>query len=116
MPPDTRTAGEDFADRWRSVFALDKRSAVNVRAARLAVCTSLPEILPRPVHDGVGIEWFRDIGHLADSSSGRASPAGGPVTGRLEAAVDIAASPVMLADELVTEGRRLAGRTVATRR
>ncbi len=96
--------GEDFADRWRSVFALTSEAPVNVRAARSAVCTSLPEILPRPVHDGVGIEWFRDIGHLGRFQQWLASPAGGPVTGRLEAAVDIAASPVMLADELVMRG------------
>lgn len=96
--------GEDFADRWRSVFAAAREAPVDVRPLHAAVCICLPEILPHPVHDGVGIEWFSDSGHLDRYQQWLGSPCGGSAAGRLEAAVDIAASPVLLADEFVLRG------------
>jgi hypothetical protein len=109
----------DFPGSWPRAVAAGSDAPAGVRPLRAAVCTSLPEILAAPVHDGVAIEWFRDVPHLDRFQHWLASPAGEPVMERLEAAVDIPASPVLLADELVLRGApwlderwRRGGRTV----
>jgi hypothetical protein len=59
------------------------------RPRRVALCTSLPEVLPEPVTKSIGIEWFDDPEHLARFQRWHADgPAGG----------------ALVADELVLRG------------
>src|SRR5690606_16460159 len=34
-----------------------------VRPVRVALCVALPELIPDPVHDAIGISWFADGAH-----------------------------------------------------
>lgn len=40
------------------------RSPTSTRPVRVTIAQVLPELTPEPQHRSVGIEWFRDIGHL----------------------------------------------------
>ena len=54
----------------RIVFGPDDRVRESVaapphaRPLRVVLCTSLPEVLPDPVTDRLGIQWFEDPDHL----------------------------------------------------
>jgi hypothetical protein len=95
---------EVFSARWRMAFLAAAGAPAMVRPLRVAVCISLPEVLANPLHDAVGMEWFSDLGHLDRYEQWLGAPEGKVVSERLEAAVDLAASPLMLADELVLRG------------
>jgi hypothetical protein len=70
----------------------------------VVVCTVLSDITPGAVHDGIGIEWFTDAAHMARFESWLASPTGALVQGLLTEAVDVAASPVIVAEEHILRG------------
>jgi hypothetical protein len=69
------------------------------RPLRVAICTSLPEVLAGPPHALITMGWFRDQRHLDAYETWRAST--GPAAG----------GPVIIAEEVVMRGRDwLAGR------
>ena len=98
------TAAGDFAAAWRAAVAGALAAPPDARPVRVAVCTALPELTPDPRHDGIGLEWFTDAGHLARFESWLSSPAGRLVDELLARAVDPAASPVVVAREHVMRG------------
>lgn len=53
-----------FAQRGRVLSFPPADAPPGVRPIRVAVCTTLPGLTDDPKHDGLGIEWFTDIGHL----------------------------------------------------
>jgi hypothetical protein len=80
------------------------RAPPETRPGRVVVCTVLSDATPDAVHDGIGIEWFTDEAHLAGFESWLLSPAGRLVEGLLTDAVDLAASPVIVAEEHILRG------------
>jgi hypothetical protein len=76
----------------------------DAKPLRIAVCTSLPEVISDPVHDGIGIEWFADAEHLDRFESWLAGAGGDSVLASLDAAIDVGASPVVVARQLVLRG------------
>ncbi len=65
-----RAASRRRLPRCGGPQARGSRGAGRVRPDRVAVCTSLPEVLPGPKHDGIAIEWFADTAHFAASKAG----------------------------------------------
>jgi hypothetical protein len=49
---------------WRSIVARALDAPPDVRPVRLTCCTTMPEEIPNPAHDGVGLAWFPDAPHL----------------------------------------------------
>ena len=100
----TRALGvsaETFSAGWPGALATAAQAPPDVRPSRVAVCVTLPDLTgPNPKHDGIGIEWFADVGHLGRFekwlSSGELNAVG--------ALADPAASPVVIADEAVMRG------------
>ncbi len=71
--------GDEPTGAWRDdvVGVLD--APAGSRPVRVAVCTALPDVSPRPRHAGLAIEWFDDAEQLARaeawrSTSGRTEP------------------------------------------
>ena len=101
----TRAAGvsaEKFAAGWPDAVAAAAAAPPGARPVRVAACINLPDFTgPDPRHDGASIEWFADAAHLERFQTwlGTAdrTPAG-------DALVDPAASPVIVAEELVLRG------------
>lgn len=89
----------DFADAWPKACAAATRAPVDVRPARVAVCTVLPEVMDdAPKCDGIALEWFTDAAHLQRYESQLDACA------ELGAVLDLAASPVIVATESVQRG------------
>lgn len=102
--PDVPDAG--FADAWRDAAAAALDAPPDARPSRVAVCTPVPGLTGADApHDGVGIEWFADAGRLRRFEEWLgASGAGAAQLGRLHGIVDVAASPVIVADESALRG------------
>jgi hypothetical protein len=94
-------SADGFAAGVRAVGAAATEAPADARPCRIALCTSVPGIVPDPNHDGVAIEWFDDEGHLerfdawVDSSG---------LSERLPEVRDLIASPTVIADEVVLRG------------
>ncbi len=101
----TRAAGvsaETFATAWPGAVAAAADAPPGVRPVRLAACVTLPELSgPDPRHDGASIEWFTDAAHLERFQTWLGTAARAPED---EALADPAASPVIVAEELVLCG------------
>jgi hypothetical protein len=97
-------AGPDFSARWPAALASVLGAPADARPSRVVACTVLSEMTPDPVYDGIGIEWYRDTSHLARLESWLASPAGAVVGERLAGAIDVTASPILVAEEHVLRG------------
>jgi hypothetical protein len=95
---------EDFPSTWRTAVASALTAPPEARPGRVVACTVLSDVTPGAVHDGIGIEWFTDDAHLARFESWLVSPPGGVVEGLLAEAVDLDASPVIVAEEHVLRG------------
>jgi hypothetical protein len=94
-----------FSAAWPDAVALAARAPAGIRPSRAVVCISLPEPTgPGPRHDGIGIEWFADVGHLDRFQEWLASPDGRVLLGQADAIVDRGASPVVVAREHVLRG------------
>lgn len=95
---------DTFASVWRAAAAGPGAAPPDVAPVRRVVATALPEALAAPRHDGVGIEWFSDVGHLQryeawlQAAEADARPEG------LRAVIDVEDSPVVVARELVLRG------------
>lgn len=97
-------AGTDFPAAWRTAVAAALAAPPDARPSRVAVCTTLPDFTPEPPYDGVGLEWFADREHLLRFESWLSSPAGERVGDSLGAAVVVADSPVVVAEEHILRG------------
>lgn len=69
-------ADERCAAAWRAAATAALSAPPDVRPVRAAACTALPDILPDPRFDAIGLEWFADAAHLARFESWLASPHG----------------------------------------
>jgi hypothetical protein len=97
-------ASAEFAAVWPAAGFAPAAAPPGVRPDRIAVCTSLPDVIADPKHDGVGIEWFADSEHLARFERWLQDRGAQAVADCLEQALQVAASPVMIADEFVMRG------------
>ena len=97
-------APADFPSQWRAAQATVATAPAGVRPDRVALCTSLPEVIADPRHDGIALEWFRDADHLARFEAWLASPQTRSVSDDLGQALDLDRSPVVVADEVVMRG------------
>lgn len=66
----------DGAAGWREALVAGADAPPDVRPLRIAVCTSLPELLPDPRHDVIGLEWFTDVEHVGRFDEWSAPDAG----------------------------------------
>jgi hypothetical protein len=96
---------EAFAERWRAAVVATVTACPDAaRPLRVAVCTGLPEVVADQVHDGVGLQWFRDPDHLERFESWvQTASFEAPLDG-LGAVLDLDASPVILTEEAVLRG------------
>lgn len=94
----------DFTAAWRSAVGAAAAAPPDVRPARVAVCTVLPDVTPAARHAGVGLEWFRDPAHLAGYERWRAASGADEPTGELGRVIDLAGSPVVVAEEHALRG------------
>ncbi|HEX9030986.1 MAG TPA: hypothetical protein VF834_04020 [Streptosporangiaceae bacterium] len=94
-----------FLAAWPQAVAGAIGVPPEVRPARIAVCTTLPELTgPDRKHDGIGIEWFTDAAHLGRFLAWLDSPDGHSLQREVARVVSRAASPVVVADESVLRG------------
>jgi hypothetical protein len=49
---------------WREIVATALDAPLDARPLRVASCIALPDEIPDPVHDAIGIDWFTDADHL----------------------------------------------------
>lgn len=68
------------AAAWRAAAIAALSAPPDVRPARAAACTALPDILPDPPFSAIGLEWFTDAAHLARFASWLASSHGAAVS------------------------------------
>jgi EthD domain len=102
----TRTSGvslDEFCAAWRDAVAGAAKAPPGVRPSRVAVCIALPD-LADPRHDGIGVEWFADGGHLQRFRDWLDTPDGHLLLHRADRIIDRDASPVIVADESVLRG------------
>jgi hypothetical protein len=97
-------APEAFPAAWRQAASASADGPQDVRPLRVAVCTSLPEIISNPRHDGILLEWFSDLDHLERLQAWLETTGREPEVRRLHRALDWEASPVIVVDEVVLRG------------
>jgi hypothetical protein len=97
-------SADDFPSAWRAGVASALSAPPEARPGRVVACTVLSDVTPGAVHDGIGIEWFTDDGHLACFESWLSSPPGRLGEDLLTEAVDLATSPVIVAEEHILRG------------
>jgi hypothetical protein len=73
-------ADDRCAAAWRAAATAALSAPPDVRPVRAAACTALPDILPDPRFDAIGLEWFADAAHLTRFTSWLASPHGAAVS------------------------------------
>jgi hypothetical protein len=99
------SAADDHAAAALAEAAIAASAApLDVRPARIAVCVALPDVLPDPRFGVVGIEWFRDVGHLERFASWLAATAGTAVADALNGSAGPAAQAVLVAHEHALRG------------
>jgi hypothetical protein len=100
----TRRSGltaESFPGAWRRTASRSLAAPPAARPLRLVVCTVLPDVTPDPKHDGISLEWFGSPDHLARYQVWLAAANDTDLLGQ---AVDVARSPVVIAEEHVRRG------------
>jgi hypothetical protein len=93
-----------FSAAWPRAVAAATAAPPDVRPSRIAACLALPG--PAGLvskHDGIGIEWFADAGHLQRFLQWLGTP-DGRLPPQAELVADHDASPVIVADECVLRG------------
>jgi hypothetical protein len=97
-------APEVFDDAWPRAVAAAARAPRGVRPVRVAVCAVLPRHAdPGLRYAGYEVAWFEDDAHLTRFRAW-AGVGGEQPCRRVGAVVDLAASPVIVADEVVLRG------------
>jgi hypothetical protein len=97
-------AGRDFSAGWSAAAAAALDAPPGVRPVRVVSCTVLADVTPDQLHDGVGIEWFEDAGHLGRFEAWLRSPPGQDTAGIVARVLDLDASPLFVAEEHVLRG------------
>lgn len=94
-----------FSAAWPPAVAQAIQAPPGVRPARVAVCTTLSDLTgPGARHDGIGIEWFTDAGHLQRFQAWLCTLDGRASQEQADTVADRDASPVVVADEAVLRG------------
>jgi hypothetical protein len=94
-----------FSAAWRDAVAVAAQAPPGVRPSRVAVCLALPDLNDHdPKHDGIGIEWFADAGHLQRFRAWLDTPDGHLLLHQADRVVDHDSSPVIVAHEAVLRG------------
>jgi len=96
-------ADDRRAAAWRAAAAAALSGPPDIRPVRAATCTALPDVLPDPRFDAIGLEWFADAAHLARFASWLASPRGAAVSEALSGG-EPGAGPVIVAREHTLRG------------
>ncbi|MFB4309719.1 hypothetical protein [Actinomadura sp. GTD37] len=92
----TLVTGDEGAADLRDAAAGALDAPPGVRPSRVAVSTALPGLTgPEPRHDGIGVEWFTDAGHLRRFEKWLGAPGNAPGS---------APGPVLVAEESVMRG------------
>ena len=95
----------DFLAAWPAAVAAAAGPPPGVRPSRIAVCLTLPGLSgPDRRHDGIGIEWFADAGHLQRFTEWLGTPGGRRLLEQADRVAERDASPVVVADESVVRG------------
>ncbi len=95
----------DFLAAWPAAVAAAADTPPGVRPARIAVCLTLPGLSgPGRRHDGIGIEWFADAGHLQRFTEWVSTPDGRRLVGQADGVAERVTSPVIVAGESVVRG------------
>jgi hypothetical protein len=95
----------EFSAAWPAVVAAAAGAPPGVRPSRIAVCLTLPGLsVPGHRHDGTGIEWFADAGHLRRFTEWLGTPDGRRLACQAGEIADSRASPVIVAEEAVVRG------------
>ena len=94
----------DLSPRWPVALAGALTAPAGVRPVRVASCTVLPDITPDHLHDGIGIEWFEDAGHLGRFEAWLASAPGHDIEEMVAGVLDPGSSPLFVAEEHVLRG------------
>jgi hypothetical protein len=76
----------------------------DVRPVRTAICRSLPDVLPDPRYEAIGIQWFADAAHLHRFKAWLDGPQSRSASLADDTVPDRAAISVLEADELVMRG------------
>jgi hypothetical protein len=95
---------EEFSGRWGDAVAAAATAPAPARPARLTVATALRDVAASQRYDGVALEWFTDEAHLLRFEAWLRTPDGQGTQRLLDAAVELDASPVVVADERVARG------------
>ncbi len=95
---------EDFSRLWRDAVAAAATAPEPARPIRLTVSTALREVVADQQYDGVALEWFTDEPHLLRFETWLRTPDGQLPERLLAEAVELGASPVVVADERVARG------------
>jgi hypothetical protein len=88
---------------WRAAATAALSAPPDVRPVRTAACTALPDILPDPRFDAIGLEWFADAAHLARFASWLAAPHGAAASQALSGD-EPGTGPVIVAREHALRG------------
>jgi hypothetical protein len=103
--PKKDVSPEAFSAAWPYAVAAAADAPPEVRPSRIAVCLTLPDLSgPDRRHDGIGIEWFADAGHLERFTEWLGTPDGRRLRLRADRVADRDASPVIVADESILRG------------
>ncbi|MGF7238646.1 MAG: EthD domain-containing protein [Frankia sp.] len=94
-----------FAGAWRRAAGAAGTAPPDARPVRIAVCTTLADLTgDDPRHDGIALEWFSDAPHLARFRAWLDTPDGKAAADEVGRVVAPAASPVIVAEEVVLRG------------
>jgi hypothetical protein len=95
----------DFLAAWSAAVAAAVDTPPGVRPVRIAVCLTLPGLSgPGRRHDGIGIEWFADAGHLQRFTEWVGTPDGQRLVGQADGIAEPDARPVIVAEESIVRG------------
>ncbi len=97
-------SARDFSSAWPAALAAVLSAPPEVRPLRVVSSSVLPDVTPDHLHDGIGIEWFGDAGHLARFESWLTSPRGKDIGRLLSGVLDLDSSPLLIAEEHVLRG------------
>ena len=100
----SHTAADDRCTAaWRAAATAALSAPPDVRPVRAAACTAMPDVLPGPRFDAIGLEWFADAAHLERFAAWLASPRGAAVSEALGGA-EPGTGPVIVAREHALRG------------
>jgi hypothetical protein len=103
--PKQDVSPEAFSAAWPHGVAAAAHAPPDARPSRIAVCLTLPDLSgPDRKHDGIGIEWFADAGHLQRFTEWLGTPDGRRLRRQADRVADRDASPMIVADEFVLRG------------